>query len=54
VGGGPRLRVRGQDAQRRGVLVHRLDEALGQRAMGSPRSLARLMILSSMSVMLRT
>jgi hypothetical protein len=36
------------------VAVHRGDHLVGQRADGMPRSSARLMILSSMSVMLRT
>jgi hypothetical protein len=40
--------------ERRCTAVHETDEALGQRLMVSPFSCARLMILSSMSVMLRT
>ena len=50
-----RLEVRLLDAERRSILVHRSDEARGQRLdrlACSPA--ARLMILSSMSVMLRT
>ena len=53
--GGPRLEVRAQHAERGAVLVDRRDEALGERLHRSRRSrCARLMILSSMSVMLRT
>ena len=43
------------DAEGGGILVHEADEPLGQRPIGSfVFRCARLMILSSISVMLRT
>ena len=52
--GGARLVGRRQDPQRGAVLVHGLDEARGQCPEILAVLLARRMILSSMSVMLRT
>ena len=52
--GGARLEIRPQDAERVAVLMHLLDECAVNSSIVSPFSAARLMILSSMSVMLRT
>ena len=49
-----RLGVGGRQQSARDVRVGRVDDARGSSTGGSPRSWARLMILSSTSVTLRT